>query len=192
MQGVIATADMLYDLRGSLMRLDDSSDAGKAEAAEVYRTALQDAGMMRGEDGTGGFGVVNGTQTIIPPGYTASQVDEALGLLRGDDIIRLPPMGTGTALPVRIEQLRGGHLVAAPETGKYYVALGDPASPDPRYLVKPGGDFYTLDLKQLMDITKTRHFDYTGPTPPGRPDLYRQWHGVENPFAGPQGPAGMQ
>lgn len=144
-------ADMLFDLRATGQGLEPSADPAGARA--LYEQALYDA--LGTEGDTGGIAEINGMPTAIPPGMTGDQIAGALDLLTDDDLAKLPPFGAPDGVPVAALDLSNAHLIAS-GLGRYRVALGDPSSDDPRYLVTPDGRFYELEAAQLVALTKGR------------------------------------
>lgn len=138
---------------------DLASEDGKA----LYDTALQVAAgaSYRGGQQYGGITEVNGARTLVPVNMPASDLEAIIKGIADRDLSALPPIRSANAVPVRAADLQGARLVAVRD-GIYRVAIGDPATGDPRFVMS-GDDFWLLDARQLREIQLRRPV-------PGRPN----------------------
>lgn len=129
-----------------------------AEAQEIYTRALNEAaGAVYGPDGQrGGFGMVNGRQTLLPPGLSADDVEDALEELTEDDLEAMGrPLSPMEDLGVTIsaDDIRGGILLAV-APGIYRVARERGGRL--HYIGDPAGGFWELNMNRLIGVQRSR------------------------------------
>lgn len=126
------------------------------DGSALYERALQVAAgaSFRAGRQYGGVAGVNGRQTLIPVDMQPGDVEAALQGISADELKTLPPIVTANTMPVSSDQIAGGQLIAAGD-GKYYVALGDVESGDPRYVVGKAG-LWVLDIRDLARLQAAR------------------------------------
>lgn len=118
------------------------------EALELYRQALDEVAGAVTKNGVkhGGIDLVNGAEVIVPTDAFEGEVE---GLLhRITDLSRLPPIETANGVEISARQIQGATLVTV-GNGRWRVALGDPRTADPRYVMAPDGKFWTVTLEDL-------------------------------------------
>lgn len=149
--------------------LDPESD----EAIEIHSQAVQEAAGAVFDRGVqfGGFATVGGTlfgggdKVMIPSAIRADLFDDVLQAITDEDLAALPvtpkagigsrAVGFGLAPIVERTQrsmaatLRDARPVAV--SGGFAFALGDPASPDPQWIMGSDGNPYVLDVVAMRD-----------------------------------------
>lgn len=147
----ITMADALWEARAQAGRFDPSGIGTSGSAAEeAWAQALDEALGARIVNGEkrGGIGELNGSPVILPPNVTSQEAQDAIDTLSDADLRQLPPMLSIDGLPVRPHQLRNGTFVTV-GAGRYRIAMGDPFSDTPKWLLTPSGDYWTLDLDRV-------------------------------------------
>ncbi|MGV0912437.1 hypothetical protein [Martelella sp. FOR1707] len=150
---VLQTANILFEKAANEQGFDPAEvDEPGTPANEAYLKALDRAagGRRIGGRDLGGFAEVNGQKIIVPPDLEKSAPQDLLDNLTALQLEALPPIQTGD-FDIPIRRLRNAQLVGVGD-GLYRMALGDPLSDDPQYLVTPEGDAWVLDIRQLADI----------------------------------------
>lgn len=120
-----------------------------AKQSGLYDEALQRAaGMTTGTSGEqlGGIADVNGFPTLAPAGFPADRVEQVLHGLSDAQLKALPKIASANSLPVTADQLQDAELLAVGD-GIYRVRVGQ------RFAMAENGGFWTLDIKQLANLT---------------------------------------
>jgi hypothetical protein len=167
---VRAEAKLAFEKRARDMGLaGDVSDDPAALA--IYEQALDEAagGSMRGGVKYGGLDEVNGVTIVTPPDAAAGEVEDLLHRLT--DLSKLPPIGAANGVEIGAGQIQGATLVTV-GNGRWRVALGDPRTADPRYVMTPDGDFWTLGIGDLRRAAGEQEPSTTGWA---RPRRYKAW-----------------
>lgn len=155
---VLGTANILLEHEAARLGFDVSEvNKPGTQAADVYARVIDQslgARMINGQK-WGGLAEVNGRQVVAPSFMPANDVAGVLGQLRDEDLKKLPPIQTGNGVLVSSGQIRGGKLVSVGD-GQYRVALGDPDSFDPQWLMGANGDYWVLDFDRLRTVIGTR------------------------------------
>lgn len=120
------------------------------EAEQIYQEALNAAaGAVQSPSGQrGGFGEVNGHQTLLPPGLTEDDVEDALEALSDDDLARLgAPLSplAEAGVTISADDVRDGILFAV-APGVYRVAV--PKGGRLEFFGAADGGFWELDLRR--------------------------------------------
>jgi hypothetical protein len=147
----VKTAELVFDMRARAEGVDPAKD--QLQAAALWADTLNDAlGATTRGDGTqaGGLGLVNGLQTLLPTAMSAEDVQTRLHSFSSDLFSFQPPLGSSNGIAISASQIQQGHLVAV-APGRYRVALGDPASDNPRYVMNKEGGFWLLDVTRIPD-----------------------------------------
>lgn len=151
---VMATAQLLYERQAQLQGFDASeADQPGTTAAKVFAQSINRALGATTRDGRqfGGLVNVNGTNTIAPPDMPAEAIEKAVRNISPETLAGQMGMGTANGVPISTDQLRRAKLVAVGD-GKYLMALGDPQSPDPRFVPGDGPrGLFELDIRTLAD-----------------------------------------
>jgi hypothetical protein len=143
----VKSAELVFDVRARQAGLDPAADP--AAAAELWGMTLSDALGRHTRNGVemGGIAEINGSPTLIPPTISAEQLQDAMDGLTQAHLDLLPPIDAG-GFEIGPDELSTGRLVAV-GPNRYRLALGDPDSQDPRYVMAPGGTFWEFDPTQL-------------------------------------------
>lgn len=131
-----------------------TGDLSKDPAAmALYEKALDEAMGASWPGGVkhGGLDEVNGIKIVTAPDAREGEVQELMWRLTDAGLAALPPMGTANGVPITSAQLRRGYLVNA--GGGWRVALGDPRTPDARWLTKPDGSPWVMSMADLRRAT---------------------------------------
>ncbi|MGZ5241183.1 MAG: transglycosylase SLT domain-containing protein [Caldimonas sp.] len=155
---VTGLANVLFEGMAAQQGFDPAEVKKDGTAARAaYETALDRALGARVINGQkyGGLTTVNGRPTVAASFLPSDQVGALLSSITDDDLTRLPPIVSANGIAIGAGQLRGGRLVAVGD-GRYRVALGDPDSFDPQYVQGAGGQFWTLDLRQVQASQQRR------------------------------------
>lgn len=155
---VLGTANLLLEHEAARLGFDVSEvNKPGTQAYDVYARVIDQALGARLINGQkwGGLSEVNGRQIVAPSFMPANDVAGVLGQLRDEDLKKLPPIQTGNGILVTSGQIRGGQLVSVGD-GQYRVALGDPDSFDPQWLMNAAGDYWVLDFDQLRTVIGAR------------------------------------
>jgi hypothetical protein len=154
--GATTTATQAYQVQAMRnARLDKDVASGDSLTAFTRDLQLAAGATYKGNVQYGGVadfkpGFFAGTQKVpIPKDVNAAQFTNLIKsiddpMLQG---MAQPPVG-GDGRPVTAQQLQGGTLMAVGH-GRYAVALGDPYSKDPQWVMAPSGDKFVLDLDAL-------------------------------------------
>lgn len=126
-------------------------EKNSADAKAIYRQALQEAaGAVKGIDGQlGGFGEVNGSTTLLPPGMSEDDVEDLLDLVTDEDLEAIGgPMSPLKDMGVTVgaDDIRDGILLAV-APGTYRVAKERGGRLE--FLADPEGGFWELDIHKL-------------------------------------------
>lgn len=126
---------------------DDSKEAFKRALQEAMGATFDRAGTQFGGVGTHGGGWFSrGTPVVVPPDVRADRFSDVIDAIRDEDL----PADILTA-----RELSGARLLSV-GPGRYRVALGDPDSEDPQFVVAPDGRAWTLDLNALQPALRSR------------------------------------
>ncbi|MEX0852408.1 MAG: hypothetical protein WD036_03875, partial [Bauldia sp.] len=140
-------AELLFEVKARNARLDPKENPPLA--AGLWGEALDEALGANGE--RGGIGVVNGQETVLPATMTGAEVQDLIAGITEDEIAALPETFSATGVPLRAAELSRARLFAVGE-GRYRVALGDPLTGDPQWVMSPAGDYWELDLAGLRGV----------------------------------------
>ncbi|TYC51620.1 hypothetical protein FMN50_20270 [Rhodobacterales bacterium] len=126
-------------------------DADSPEAAEIYRSALNEAaGAVSSPGGQrGGFAELNGDSFLLPPGWTLEEVEDVLEDLTDQDLKQMgAPLSRLSEFGVSVtaDDIRSANLYAV-APGVYRVAKQ--RSGRLEYMADPAGGFWELDLNRL-------------------------------------------
>lgn len=152
----LATANLLFEKMAAEQGFDPADIKTDGSVADLaYRRALDRAlgGQKIAGIDTGGLGLVNDLQIIVPPLMAKERPDELLGGLTAKQLERLSPLGSINGVPVSASQIRDGYLVSVGD-GLYRVTTNDPQGDDPAYLIAPDGKPWLLDIRQLDRINR--------------------------------------
>lgn len=169
---VAAVTDLAYEARSRQPQHAGKTDFNDALWTEIFHEVLgqrKAGGHTYGGIGTtGGWGGFGGSQILVPAGVRSDKLDTLIGALETGDLDTLGrPMIARKDGPVLVglPEIKNAHLVNV-GPGRYALALGDPASADPQYLigdpsVSPVGRSgeYILDLNRVMPELKRRRRD---------------------------------
>jgi hypothetical protein len=146
----IETATAIFERRAMRMGIDASDFGETSPARQLFTQALDEVLGARMVDGVkhGGLTMVNGVETVAPVDMPADDLEQLVWNLSADDLIFQADLGTANGVPITVDQLRGGKLIAS-GPGRYRVALGDPWSDDPRYVPDAAGGYFQLDVDML-------------------------------------------
>lgn len=149
----LQTAAILFEKAANEQGFDPSEiDKAGTVANDAYLKILDrvtGGRKIQGRD-FGGLSEVNGAKLIVPPDMEKTRPQELIENLNDAQLEALPPIETGD-YPIPLAAIRNGKLVSVGD-GIYRVALNDPNSDDPQYLVQPDGSAWLLDIRQLADI----------------------------------------
>lgn len=154
-------AGLLFEVRAHGRAIEaKSTDRG---TVDLWEGAIQEALGRHVVDGEtrGGVDDVNGQMTLIPPEMSADTLEDMLDRLSDADLAGLSPVGSANDLRITAGQIADGKLVAAGH-GKYFVALGDPLSDDPRWVPAADGTRWILDVFTLSAVQRLRNEDSSG------------------------------
>ena len=142
------TAELLFDIRARQSGLDPAKNPEAAQT--LWGNTISEvlgARQINGET-YGGLADVNGRMTLVPTDMTAAQLQGRMDAINDATLADLPPIKTLNGYRIDARELATARLVpVAPN--KYRVALGDPASEDPRYVMGEDNSFWILDVGLL-------------------------------------------
>lgn len=159
MNGALETAGALFEARALARGVDmEQFDTEGSPARQLYLDAVDEVLGATRRDGVkyGGVTEVNGLETIAPPDLAANSLQDMVANISADDLLFQKAIGSANGIPIRPQDLRGGHLVMTGQ-GKYRIALGDVAGGDPRYVPSATGGYFELDLGMLKRTQSTRN-----------------------------------
>lgn len=164
---VVDTANLLFEKEANTLGFDPgqvNKDGSAAQAA--YARAIDRALGARTVAGVqyGGLDQVNGRTIVAPTFLPAGRAAELVTALRPSDLAFLPPIVSANGVPVTAADLRGAQLVTV-GNGLYRVALGDPQSADPRFVMGADGGYWTLDLGTIEQLHGLPEFTRPGASP---------------------------
>jgi hypothetical protein len=148
------TAELVFDYRARAQGLDPK--ANPETAAELWQQTMSEAmGQHEDENGftVGGIGLVNGFQTLLPSDMSAETLQNRMDVLDFSTLQAQMPFGSSNGIPITTAEIAAAKLVAA-APNRYRVALGDPASQTPRYIMAEGGGFWEIDVSKLRDTAR--------------------------------------
>jgi muramidase (phage lysozyme) len=150
------TAIILFERDANMLGFDPS-EIGKPDtpAAMAWQRAINRAlgGELRGGRQVGGLGEVNGQPIVVPTGMEPGEPQRLLSRLTEPMLQRLPPIRSANGVPVSSAQVRRARLVTVGD-GVYRVALDDPYGWDPQWLLGTDGEFWTIDMRQLRQMSQ--------------------------------------
>jgi hypothetical protein len=147
------TAEILFDIRARQAGIDPVKDPATAQT--LWTNTMSEVLGARTINGEtyGGLADVNGRMTLVPTDMTADQLQARMDAINETTLADLPPIKTLNGYRITAAELATAKLVPiAPN--KYRVALGDPASDDPRYLMGENNSFWILDIGMLPQAEK--------------------------------------
>ncbi|WP_421440661.1 lysozyme [Agrobacterium tumefaciens] len=154
---LVQTASILFEQMANQHGFDatDLKTEGSVARAAFSRAIDRAAGARTIGDKTfGGLTEVNGARIIVPSDMEKERPALLLGGLTQAQMEKLPPIDSSNDFKIPIEKIRQAKLVSVGD-GLYRVALNDPLSDDPKYLRAAGGAFWTLNIRQLDEVSKT-------------------------------------
>ncbi|MBX3580067.1 MAG: hypothetical protein KF723_22925 [Rhizobiaceae bacterium] len=155
---VLQTAGLAFEREANMLGFDPSEvDKEGTPAAVAWNRAVNRALGGNPATGTGGLGEVNGAPIVVPAGMNPKLPQRLMSRINDGMLKQLPPIRSGNGVEITARQLRSARLLPAGD-GFYRVALGDPFSFDPQFVVGADGDFWTLDLRQLEKLTAGGNF----------------------------------
>ncbi|TRL39889.1 hypothetical protein FNA46_07785 [Rhizobium straminoryzae] len=150
---VLQTATILFEQAANAQNFDPAEIKTSGSIAQAaFSRALDRAagGRTIGGVAYGGISDVNGAPIVVPADMPKDRPQQLLRNLTKDQLAKLPPIDSGD-YPLPISAIRGANLVSDGD-GLYRVSLGDPLSEDPKYLVRPDGTYWRLDIRALEAI----------------------------------------
>jgi hypothetical protein len=160
---VMQTATILFEHAANAQGFDPADIKTEGSTAQaVFARALDRAAGGRSIGGVayGGLSEVNGSTIVVPADMPKEKPQQLLRNLTEEQLAKLPAMNTGD-FPLDISDIRSATLISDGD-GTYRVAIGDPLSDDPQFLVTPGGEFWRLDIRALEDIARTNQGNSLG------------------------------
>jgi len=149
---VLQTAALAFEREANLYGFDPAEvDEENTPAALAWNRAVNRALGGDPVTSTGGLADVNGAAIVVPAGMDPTLPQRLILRIDDEVLTRLPPIRSGNGVPVSAAQLRRARLLPAGD-GVFRVALGDPLSFDPQFVVGDNGDFWTLDLRVLEKL----------------------------------------
>lgn len=149
------TAELLFDIRARQAGLDPAKDPAAAQT--LWGNTISEVLGARTINGEtyGGLADVNGRMTLVPTDMTAAQLQGRMDAISDDVLADLPPIKTLNGYKISADLISTAKLIpVAPN--KYRVAIGDPASDDPRYLMGEDNSFWILDIGLLPATAAAR------------------------------------
>ena len=154
---LVQTASILFEQMANQHGFDatDLKTEGSIARAAFARAIDRAAGARTIGDKTfGGLGEVNGAKIIVPTDMEKDRPARLLAGLTAAQLEKLPPIDSSNEFKIPIDKIRQAKLVSVGD-GLYRVALNDPLSDDPKYLRAAGGTFWTLNIRQLDEVSKS-------------------------------------
>lgn len=154
---LVQTASILFEQMANQHGFDatDLKTEGSIARAAFSRAIDRAAGAHTVGDKTfGGLAEVNGARIIVPSDMEKDRPARLLAGLTPAQMEKLPPIDSSNEFNIPIDKIRQAKLVSVGD-GLYRVALNDPLSDDPKYLRAAGGTFWTLNIRQLDEVSKT-------------------------------------
>lgn len=154
---IVQTASILFEQMANQHGFDatDLKTEGSIARAAFARAIDRAAGARTIGDKTfGGLAEVNGARIIVPADMEKERPARLLAGLSQAQMEKLPPIDVSNDFKIPIEKIRQAKLVSVGD-GLYRVALNDPLSDDPKYLRGAGGTFWTLNIRQLDEVSRT-------------------------------------
>lgn len=148
----LQAAQLLFEQNASRLGIDPAEIKTEDSPAQaLYLKSLDRALGGRTVNGEtfGGIDEVNGFRIVTPSDMPKGEPQRLIETITDDQLKLLPPIQSTTGYPATAGQLRRSQLVSAGD-GMYRVALGDPMGEEPRYLTKPDGGYWTLDIRELQ------------------------------------------
>lgn len=154
---LVQTASILFEQMANQHGFDatDLKTEGSIARAAFSRAIDRAAGARTiGDKIFGGLAEVNGARIIVPSDMEKDRPARLLAGLTSAQMEKLPPIDSSNEFKIPIEKIRQAKLVSVGD-GLYRVALNDPLSDDPKYLRAAGGTFWTLNIRQLDEVSKS-------------------------------------
>jgi GH24 family phage-related lysozyme (muramidase) len=153
---LVQTANILFERMANTYGFDATDIKTEGSAAQVaYAQALDRAagGHSIGGVAYGGISQINGSEVVVPPDMKKDEPQQLVSNLSDEQLAFLPPFKSGD-YPLTARDIRNATLVSA-GNGRYFVATGDPQSLEPKWVVKPNGTRWSLDIHALKDLATT-------------------------------------
>jgi hypothetical protein len=152
---VLQTATILFEHAANTQGFDPADIKTEGSTAQaVFARVLDRAagGRTIGGVAYGGLSDVNGSTIVVPADMPKDRPQQLMRNLTEDQLAKLPAIDAGD-FPLDIADIRNATLISDGD-GTYRVAIGDPLSDDPQFLVTPGGEFWRLDIRALEEISR--------------------------------------
>lgn len=151
---IVQTANILYESMANTYGFDatDLKTAG-SPAQVAYAQALDRAAGGRTVNGKkfGGLGDIDGMPIVVPPNMEKDEPERLISNLSDEHLTFLPPLGSMSGYRVTAADVRKAYVVSV-GNGIFRFAMNDPQSPEPRWLGKPNGTAWELDIQALRDL----------------------------------------
>lgn len=157
----LQTANLLFEKAAADQGFDPKDVKTEGSPAELaYFNALDRAlgGQVLNGKATGGIGLVNDRQIVVPALMDKERPQQLLYQLNEKTLSKLPPMGSGNGVPLKARQLRNAYLTSVGD-GLYRISLNNPDEEEPDYVVEPSGRPYVLDIRQLDTLIRDQTKD---------------------------------
>lgn len=157
----LQTANLLFEKAAADQGFDPKDIKTEGSVAEIaYFNALDRAlgGQVINGKATGGIGLVNDRQIVVPALMDKERPQQLLYQLNEQTLAKLPPMGSGNGVPLKARQLRNAYLTSVGD-GLYRISLNNPDEEEPDYIVEPSGRPYVLDIRQLDTLIRDQTKD---------------------------------
>ena len=169
----VGTAKLLFEKMAFEQGFDPATikEPGSVAAA-AWEKALDRAlgGQVMNGDEYGGLGSYNDRPIVVPAFMKKDQVESVFYGMTETQLAKLAPRGTINGIDVTAGQMKDGYLVSVGD-GLYRVAINDPASDDPAYVIDKAGKPWVLDINALDKIQKTPNPATDGEATPMAPWL---------------------
>lgn len=155
---IVGTANLLFEREAAALGFDPAEVKDPdSQAFAAYQRAVDRALGAQTIQGVkwGGLVEINGGEAVAPSFMPAEKVQQILDTLSDEDLGALPPIATANGIDVRARDLRRAQLVTIGD-GLYRLALGDPDSFDPQFVMDATGGFWTLDLEAVQAARASR------------------------------------
>ena len=153
-----SAAQKLIEIRAMRNGIDPK-DTPSADIAKAYQEAAGahfEGGVQYGDVGKFKPSYWGSTQAVpLPVGVRADKLSDVIGAVKDQDVAANPSVYGDLKTVVPMEAIAKGHLVAASH-GEYWVAMGDPHGPDPKWVLGRDGQKFVLDLNALEPLLRDR------------------------------------